>query len=241
VSTSELERVPSFGKVDPHGYVFHRDFDQPELVQGRERSLVRSYDVRVAEMGGVATTVIYVISGSVGIPIPRETPTWWTWLPEIDARVYGKNAGPRSTVAHQVEEIQRITGLSDGELAAACPGGVARETVNRWRNRPNPNLREENLYRLGLIFELAQRMEEAGIEAPVWLHQASHDGEMPYALICQGRLADVRRAVEAIAAGVASPVEPMAAIPSHREHDVVIEEEDEGDWSWSEPDGDTGE
>jgi hypothetical protein len=141
----------------------------------------------------------------------------------------------------QVAEIERITGFSDGQLAAAFPGGLTRETVNRWRNRPNPNLREENLYRLGLLYELAQRLEEAHIEGRAWLHQAGEEGETPYALICQGRLGDVRRAVDAIAAGALSSITPMPASRAYREHDLVVEEEDEGEWvSWG-PDGDTEE
>jgi len=171
-------------------------------------------------------------------PAVRESPSWRTWLPEVDARVFGGGVRLRSAIGQQVAEIQRITGLSDSQLAAAFPAGLSRETVNRWRNRPNPNLREENIYRLGLLHELAQRMEEAGIDAHVWLDQAGEEGETPYALICQGRLGDVRRAVELVAAGAVSPAERMAVVRAYREHDAVVEEDDdEGEWTWGEADG----
>lgn len=228
-------------RADPPPFVFFQDIDVPGVVQGREPSLVNSYDIRIVAREAVATTAFYVIPGTITVPIAHESPTWRTWLPEVDARVFGTGLRSRSAIGRQVEEIQSITSLSDTQLAAAFPSGLSRETVNRWRNRPNPNLREENIYRLGLLHELARRMEEAGIDARVWLHQAGEDGETPYALICQGRLGDVRRAVELVATGAVSPVERMAAVRAYREHDAVVEEDDERDWTWGEADGETEE
>ncbi len=152
-------------------------------------------------------------------------------------------ASGRGAVADQIAEIQRITRLTDTQLAAAFPGGVTRETVNRWRNRPDPNLRPENLYRLGLLHDLAQRTEAAGVQAAVWLHQpVVGEDRTPFVLICEGRIAEVRQAIDAIAAGLAPAAAGLRVGTVSRNFDATpAEDQDEGDWIWEESVGDADE
>jgi hypothetical protein len=238
MSATETTRRTPTRRAEAPPFVFFRNIDQP-VFGSREPSLVDRYELWIGGIGiftaEVVTTspLVTVIPGTITFPVRRENPEWRTWLPELTP-LFDVGVHVRSPVAQQVDEIQRITGLSDAQLAQAFPAGLTRETINRWRNRPNPNLREGNAYRLGLLYELAQRMEAAGIDARLWLHQAGEESDTPFELICQGQLADVRRAVDAIAVGVVSPVEPMPAVPSYRERDVVVDEEDDGDWVGSE-------
>lgn len=222
-------------------FVFLRDLADPGVLEVREPTIIDRYDIRPGGLGGTATSVLYSFHGANGVVFPGARAIWEVWLPEIDARVALPAARPKSAVGHQIEEIQRITGLSDQQLAAAFPGGVSRETVNRWRNRPDPNLRPENLYRLGVLHELAQRIEGAGIDGPMWLHQAvAGRDETPYALICAGQLGDIRRTVEGIAAGLLSPTEPAPLAEVSRDWDTVVadDDNDDGEWVWGESDGD---
>ncbi len=79
-------------------------------------------------------------------------------------------------------------------------------------------------------------MEETGIDASVWLHQAIPGVDAtPFELLCSGRLADVRQVVENIAAG-AQP-DDLAHVVSEvrREHDMVAEGAgDDETWTWGE-------
>lgn len=227
----------------PSSFVFLRDLDDPRVLEVREASNIDRYDARLLGLAATATSVVFSFYGESGVVLPAGRPAWEAWLPEVDARVALPEARPQSVISEQIEEIQRVTGLSDGQLAAAFPGRVTRETINRWRNRPDPNLRPENLYRLGILHELAERIEAGGMNARVWLHQHVRGTDRtPYDLICAGQLGDVRRAVESIAAGAAPAAEPMPFAPISREHDVVTEEaeDDEGEWTWEESDGDAG-
>lgn len=216
-----------------------RDLERPGVYRLQPASLADTYYIGLFEPTESATTVSVAFAGA-RFPLPTEVASWDAWLPEFDAIV---RTLPRQTaVAEQLQEIQRVTGLSDTQLAAAFPGGVSRETVNRWRNRPNPNLRPENVYRLGLLFELVQRMDAIGIDGRVWLHQRERDGQdTPFSLICAGRLGDVRNVVEAVAAGLAPPHDPMQVVVVSREQDLAADGDDEGEWAWEESAGDAGE
>jgi hypothetical protein len=220
------------------GFVFLRDLSDPGTLQIRRPTMIDRYDVRPGGLIFDATTVLYSFHGQSGVALPHESALWQVWLLEIDARVALSSPQPRSAVGRQIEEIQQITGFSDQQLAAAFPGGVSRETVNRWRNRPEPNLRPDNLYRLGILHDLARRFVEAGIDARVWLHQPVAGGEAtPYDLICRGQLADVRLGVESVAAGAVPATDPMRIGAIARGWDVVVDEEDDDDdagWNWEE-------
>jgi hypothetical protein len=231
------------GVIARHGpeCVVLRDLERPWVFRLQPASLVDTYYVGVLEPFEPATSVLVAFEGA-NFPLPIQGASWQTWLPELDAGVVLRTPHRQTAVAEQLEEIQRVTGLSDTQLAAAFPGGVSRETVNRWRNRPDPNLRPENVYRLGLLYELAQRMGGAGIDGRVWLHQPVRDGQdTPFSQICAGRLGDVRNAVEAVAAGLASPHDPMQVVVVPREQDVAVDGDDEGEWVWEESAGDAGE
>jgi hypothetical protein len=227
------------GKMEhrqPEQFVFLRSLDDPATVQARKPFVADRYDIQPVGLSSGATTVLYSFYGQGAVVLPRKSALWETWLPEIDARVALPASQPTTTVGRQIEDIQRITGFSDSQLAAAFPGGVSRETVNRWRNRPISSLRSENVYRLGILHELAQHLDEAGIHAPVWLHQPVAGGtETPYALICMGRLGDVRLGVESVAMGAVAATEPMRMPDVSREWDTVVDEDEDDDagWSWS--------
>ena len=219
--------------------------DEPVIVGLGAPSMTDRYEIGPAALHALSTSVLQpAFEGVIGVGLTGERPNWESWLPELETSRLVQAADPRSEVGRQIEEIQWVTGLNDAQLAEAFPGGVTRETVNRWRNRPDPNLRPENLYRLGILHELAQQVEHGGIDARVWLHQpfAGND-QTPFMLMCAGRLADVRRAVDAIAAGVASATTPMSAPTITRDSDVVAEsdEDDEGEWIWQESNGDGSE
>ena len=65
-------------------------------------------------------------------------------------------------------------------------------------------------------------MEEAGIDARVWLYQRVSSGlETPYDLICSGRLGDVRTAVESVVVGITTPGQPMISGAISRAPDRV--------------------
>lgn len=215
-------------------FIFHHDESQPTTVEVRQQSIVDRYDVRSLGLGN-ATTVLYSYAGTNGAVFPFQRPTWEGWFPEIDLGLALPGTQPVGTVQRQIQEIQRITGLVDVQLAAAFPGGVSRETVNRWRNRAESHLRPENVYRLGVLFDLSRRMEEARIDARVWLHQHVLAGlETPYDLICGGRLGDVRTAVESVAVGVTTPGQPISAAAISRSPDRVQDSDDrEDEWSWT--------
>lgn len=215
-------------------FIFHHDESQPTTIEVRQQSIVDQYDVRSLGLGH-ATTVLYSFAGTNGAVFPFQRPTWEGWFPEIDVGLALPGTQPLRTVQRQIQEIQRITGLVDVQMAAAFPGGVSRETVNRWRNRAESHLRPENVYRLGVLFDLSRRMEEAGIDARVWLHQHVIAGlETPYDLICSGRLGDVRTAVESVAVGITTPGQPMIDAAISRSPDRVQESDDgEDEWSWT--------
>jgi hypothetical protein len=220
------------------GFVFLRDLSDPGTLQIRRPTMIDCYDVRPGGLFFDPTTVLYSFHGQSGVVLPHESALWQVWLLEIDARVAISSPQPRSAVGRQIAEIQQITGFTDQQLAAAFPGGVSRETVNRWRNRPEPNLRPDNLYRLGILHDLARRLVEADIDARVWLHQPVASSEAtPYNLICRGQLADVRLGVENVAAGAVPATDPMRTDAVARGWDAVIEEEEDdndAEWSWEE-------
>jgi hypothetical protein len=241
-----VEPIPQTGtyRLSPPDdqFVLYRDAGEPYGVRAQARSVIDGYNVRPLDLGGATTSVLYTLQRTGSMVLSLETPIWESWLGEMGQVVSRPRPRPRTAIGDQIEEIHRLTGLGDGQFAAAIPGGVSRETVNRWRNRSDSNVRPENAYRIGLILELSRRMEAAGIEARVWLHQAARDGEpTPFELLCAGRLGDVRQAVENVAAG-AEPLRATTSIPDgHRQRDAVMDdaEEDEG-WAWGERDQDAG-
>ena len=225
---------------DDDRYVLYRDAGEPYGVRAQARSVIDGYNIRPLDLGGATTSVLYTHQRTGGIVLSLETPTWESWLREMGQAVAQLRPRPRTAIGDQIEEIQRRTGLGDGQLAAAIPGGVSRETVNRWRNRSDSNVRPENAYRIGLLLELARRMEAAGIETRVWLHQATRDGEpTPFELLCAGRLGDVRQAVENAAAGAVSPMAPTIIPDGHRQRDAAVDDAaDDETWTWGELDQD---
>lgn len=234
---------PSLADGHAESFIFQRNPYGPGTIEARRPTGADRYDIQVVGLSHGSTTIPTSFYDKDVLVVPREHPHWEVWLPEIDAGITPLSAQPRSTVGRRIEHIQRITAWSDQRLAAAFPGGVNRETVNRWRNRPDTNMRPGNLYRLGILHELAQRLDAAGIDAPVWLGTPVVDGtDTPYDLICRGRLADVRRAVDSVASGAAAATEPMRMPPMYSEWDNVVEEagDDDSGWSWSESDGDGG-
>lgn len=209
------------------------------VIDLRQPSMSDRYRVRIP----ADTSIFYGYEGTIPLGFVEDLPLWETWLPELDVQMLLIDSPIRSEVGRQIEEVQRITGLSDAQLAAAFPGSPARETLNRWRNRPRPNLRAENLYRLGILLDLAREIERVGIDAPVWLHQPLAGGiQSPYELICAGQLGDVRRAVDAVAVGATSTTAPMSAPTITRDWDVTDEadtqSDDDDDLIWQEPDED---
>lgn len=135
-------------------------------------------------------------------------------------------AAVESPVARQIREIQEITSLNDQQLAAALPGGVSRETVNRWKNDASSNLRAPNLHRIGALHQLALSLRDAGIDAPVWLHQPLKDGtDSPFVLLCQGLLGDVETGV-ANAALSQEPNAPMERVQLYRSWDERPDDDD---------------
>lgn len=235
-----IPRSGTYGTAtsDDDQFVVYRDAGDPYELRARERSVIDRYEVRPLELGGATTSVLYSLYRGVGIVLPLKTPTWESWLREMGQIVALPRPRPRTAIGDQIDEIQRLTGLGDGQLAAAIPGGVSRETVNRWRNRSESNVRPENAYRVGLLLELGRRMEAAGIDARVWLHQAASAGEpTPYDLLCGGRLGDVRQAVENVAAGALPARVPVTIPDGHRQRDTAGEDTDEGEtWTWAERD-----
>jgi len=217
-------------------FVYQQDADDDHSVVAQLRSLIDRYDIRPFDPISNGTSVAAALAGVDGLVLVLDPPTWESWLGEVGGVVSRQPARTRTAVGAQIEEIQLGTGLTDSQVGAAFPGGLTRETVNRWRNRPDANVRPENVYRIGVLLELARRMEETGIDASVWLHQAIPGVDAtPFELLCSGRLADVRQVVENIAAG-AQP-EDLAHVVSEvrREHDMVAEDAgDDETWTWGE-------
>lgn len=244
LAVDPIPRSGTYGTAHPDDepFVLYRDAGDPLEVRANERSVIDGYEVRPLALGGASTSVLYSLHRGGGIVLSLKTPTWESWLREMGQVVAMPPPRPRTAIGDQIEEIQRLTGLGDAQLAAAIPGGVSRETVNRWRNRSDSNVRPENAYRIGLLLELGRRMEAAGIEARVWLHQATSAGEpTPFDLLCGGRLGDVRQAVENVAAGALPATVPAIIPDGHRQPDAAADDTEEGEtWTWGERDQDVG-
>jgi len=238
-AVKELASSPWAQRGSKDAFVFYAETDYPGTLEARQAAAIDRYVVDLTESIMGATTVLLSVYQSGGLVLPVHSPAWSSWLPEVRGRT--APALPSSTVSQQVSEIQRVTGLTDQQLAEAFPGGVSRETVNRWRNRPDSNLRPDNLYRLGLLNELVERMQDVDVDAPVWLHQAiDQTGVTPFDLICRGELSVVRQGVERIAVGESLAEEPLRATRLPRDWDEIENEEDDGDWIDGESDGDDG-
>jgi hypothetical protein len=194
-----------------------------------------NYQLR-AWSGGTAVASLAAES----LVIPQRPKPWETWL----VQTYRQNAlvpyvavperSAPSEFGRQLDEIERVTGLSDSQVAETFPGGVTRETVNRWRNRSAPNPRPQNAHRVSVLLHLARRLAQAGIP-PSWLHQrlAALD-DTPFDLLRRGSIAEVRQAVEEIAARTSAEFE-VAAPRIYRDSDDVPEDgDDEGTWDWDE-------
>lgn len=240
----EVPGITSLRHDPRSGYVFVNPRHQTIVLELGAPSQAERYSLAARLDPVFATSALQPFEG-VSVVIPKDAPAWESWLPELDFRADLTSSGNRSEVSRQIGEVQRITGLNDTRLARAFPSGVRRETVTRWRKGQSKNLRRENLYRLGLLCELAKRMQQAGIQARLWLHQPIEGSrETPYELMCAGRLADVRQAVDSILAGLAPPTSPMrAVVTTHRTWDVVAEDEceDDAEWNWSTSPGDIDE
>jgi hypothetical protein len=213
---------------------YFADADKPGVFTIKTTSVADAYCTGVFGPTHMGTSLLLPLDG-VTLVLPVAYPTWESWLPEYDAAIAMARPS-RTAIGRQITEIRRITALSDTQLASAFPGGLSRETIVRWRNGPNPNLRQENLHRLGILHELAQRLEFAGIDAPIWLHQqVQGEPGTPFELICQGRLGEVRTGVEMVAAGFALADGPMRVARVAVAHDIVMgDDETEGDWLWQE-------
>jgi hypothetical protein len=134
-------------------------------------------------------------------------------------------------VSYQLDRIEEILGLNDTQVGEAFPNDVRRETVNRWRHDPSPHLREGNLYRLGLLYQLALSIREAGMDGVTWLHQPSQGGgPTPFELICDGYLSEVQTAVTSVATGLSDPKAPMERLGVLHSLDEPAEVEDDGEW-----------
>jgi hypothetical protein len=218
--------VAARGRTSAHGTLHLR---QPRLID--------SYNLDPGSLAENSTSVLRAFFGSGHVVVvPLQTLTVESWLPEVAPQLDETEdpALPESNmVARQIAELQETTGLTDAELAAAFPRPVYRETVNRWRNRGESNMKPANAYRLGLLADLVETMKAAGIEARTWLRQPVR-GELqtPYDLICVGRLGDVRQAVEAVLAGAAPAWERMQIVEVPPDSIAAVEEEDEGSWTW---------
>lgn len=238
-AVKELSSSPWTQRGDEEQFVFYAGKDTPGMLEARKAAAIDRYVVDLTQSIVGATTVLLSVYQSGGLVLPVHGPVSSSWLPEVRGRT--ALAALTNTVSRQVSEVQRITHLTDQQLAETFPGGVSRETVNRWRNRPDSNLRPENLYRLGLLYELVERMGEAEVDAPVWLHQAMNQtGATPFDLICRGELSIVRQGVERIAAGENLAEEPLSAARLPRDWDEIEDEDDDGDWIDGESDGDDG-
>jgi hypothetical protein len=229
MAVKELLSNPWTHQGSPDLFVFRAETEHPGVLEARKPAAIDRYFIDLPGSVIEATTVLLSIYQPRALVLPLQSPAWQSWLPEVRARV--SRARPTNTVSQQITEIQRITGLTDQQVAAAFPGGISRETVNRWRNRADSNLRPENLYRLGLLYGLARRIQEAGVDAAVWLHQPTDQfGDTPFELICRGQLGLVRQGIERVIAGESLADEPMTAVSLPREWDMTEDETDDGEW-----------
>lgn len=224
-------------------YVVRREAGEPNEMRAWSPSITDHYDLQPFRLGARTTSPESTLAASYAVVVPLAPPAWESWLRELGRVAAPTTAPPQTMIARQLQEIQRATGLSDAQLASALGGGVARETVNRWRNGSDSVVRPANAHRIGLLLELSRRMSTAGIEARVWLHQAAPvGGATPFALLSAGQLSLVRQIVENIAAGADGTA--LDTIPRiSREPDAVGEDTPEGEvWTWGEleTDGERG-
>lgn len=238
-----LERVKHIKPApdDQAQISFVANLDHPLWVKLGKPSISDLYDVGVIGRVTTGTSVLQTQAAGVReVFVTGDKADHEDWLLEMSGGAYllPMRSKPRSEVGRQIEEIQRVTHWSDGELARAW--GVRRETIVRWRGSADPNLRRDNLYRLGVLHALATRMEAAQIDVRVWLNQPVVGGsETPYELICAGRLGDVREAVDAISTGFAPAGEPMKLTTITRDWDEGADADDDGDegeWIVTDPD-----
>lgn len=60
-------------------------------------------------------------------------------------------------------------------------------------------MRPANVYALGVIFDLTRSLAGSPLEAKTWLHQRNERlGETPFALLRDGKIADVQNEVNVI-------------------------------------------
>lgn len=203
----------------------------------RLRSFIDQYDLDLTSLMEHATSVVYsFLKDARAVVVPASTEVYETWLPEVGALPISVESSPQmvGSVPKQVTSLRQFMGLTDSEFAAMFPRPVARETVNRWRNLVDVNIKPRNAYRLGLLVDLADAMKAAGIDAKTWLRQPLEGRpETPYDLICAGRLADVRQAVEAVKAKLHQAREPMYSVEFPTGHDSVVEDEDDDGAAWT--------
>jgi hypothetical protein len=136
-------------------------------------------------------------------------------------------------------DVKRLSGLTDAQLAAVFPGEVARETFNRWRNRPGERPTPANVRRLELLRRLFADLDKRAVANRTWLLTPLAGGDQsPFDLLAAGRVSDVeelvamlRREGDEIAAEptrLGAPRGVLAADESHATPDLGMEGDEEG-------------
>ncbi len=156
----------------------------------------RSYrQIAPAVLATVGITVAVAFSGAPS----RTTDPDRTVVTEGDGirstAIPPRKVETKSEAGRQLGHIQAVTGLSDRRLAEAFPGGISRESINRWKNakeRPKP----ENLYAIGLLETFVKALERSPLDTKTWMHQHSDQlKSTPFEALKGGRLADAQMAV----------------------------------------------
>ena len=108
-----------------------------------------------------------------------------------------------TAVSRMVRELRRLSGLKNVDLANIV--GVSPPTVHRWsRGQGSPTIEKQQV--IAELRWVAERLSDfyEPDEARLWL-QTGHpqlDGERPYDLINDGRIADVLEVIDRLESGV---------------------------------------
>ena len=108
-----------------------------------------------------------------------------------------------TAVSRMVGELRRLSGLKNVDLANIV--GVSPPTVHRWsRGQGSPTIEKQQV--IAELRWVAERLSDfyEPDEARLWL-QTSHpqlDGERPYDLINDGRIAAVLEVIDRLESGV---------------------------------------
>lgn len=126
-----------------------------------------------------------VVIGHAALPRPAVAPNVAEWL--------RRSSG--ASVPTVLDEIKRTSELTDAEVAALLPGGVARETVTRWHRGTRGRIEADNLNRLVMLRGLFRALSAKPAHPRTWL-LSPFDGVLsPYVLLADGRLTDVLQMV----------------------------------------------